>query len=69
MTFDEWIDDLEENVVQGEYGYEQGEFTVYPDLWRASFDKGLTPPQAFKIALDAFAEGRKADDEARAKFT
>jgi hypothetical protein len=65
MTFDEWIDDLEENVVQGEYGYEPGEFTVFPALWRASYDAGLTPAQAFKRALDAFAEGRRADEEER----
>ena len=65
MTFDEWIDDLEENVVQAEYGYEPGEFTVYPNLWRSSFDDGLTPSEAFKRALDAFAEGRRKEDEER----
>jgi hypothetical protein len=59
MTFDEWIDTLEEDVVQGEYGYEQGEFTVYPEHWRALFDEGLTPSQAFDRALKAASDARK----------
>lgn len=32
--FDRWIDELTNDVVQGEYGYEPGEFTVYPSQWR-----------------------------------
>lgn len=64
---DAWIETLNEDVVQGEYGYEEGEFTVYPELWRPSFDEGLTPQQAFKRALDAFAAARKSEDERRQK--
>ena len=58
LSFDDWIDVLREDVVQGEYGYERGEFTVYPELWRGLFDLGMTPSQAFAHALDAYAENR-----------
>ena len=63
--FNDWIDDLRENVVEGEYGYEPGEFTVYPEHWRSMFREGLTPSQAFRRALDGFAEARKQEDAER----
>jgi hypothetical protein len=66
VKFDRWVDELREDVVQGEYGYEPGEFTVYPDEWRPLYKEGLTPSQAFCRALDAFAEARAADDRAKA---
>lgn len=59
VKFDDWIEDLESRVIQGEYGYEEGEFTVYPDHWRPLFEEGLSPDQAFRRALDAFSETRK----------
>jgi hypothetical protein len=62
MRFSKWIEMLEEDVIQGEYGYEPGEFTVYPDLWRPSFKEGLTPSQAFAKALEAFGDQRAEDD-------
>lgn len=62
MKFRRWIEVLTEDVIQGEYGYEPGEFTVYPEHWRPLFKEGLTPQQAFKRALDAFAEGRREDE-------
>jgi hypothetical protein len=65
--FDRWIDELREEVVQGEYGYEPGEFTIYPNEWLASFKEGLTPSAAFKRALDAFAEARREDDRLKAE--
>jgi hypothetical protein len=65
--FDRWIDELREDVVQGEYGYEPGEFTVYPDAWRALYKEGLTPSQAFKRALDAFADARREEDRLKAE--
>lgn len=65
--FDRWIDELRDDVVQGEYGYEPGEFTVYPAEWRALYKEGLTPSQAFKRALDAFAEARKAKERAKSE--
>lgn len=48
-----WLDVLDEDVIQGEYGYERGEFTVYPILWRPLYMEGLSPSAAFKRALDA----------------
>lgn len=56
--FEQWIEVLDTDVIQGEYGYERGEFTVFPDHWRPMFDEGLSPPDAFKRALNAFAEDR-----------
>lgn len=67
QKFDAWISDLDENVIQGEYGYEDGEFTIYPESWKPLWREGLSPGQAFKRALDAFADGRREDDNARAK--
>lgn len=66
MKFQRWIDILHEDVIETEYGYEPGEFTVYPELWRPLFKKGLTPQQAFKRALDAFAEQRRIKEQAKA---
>lgn len=63
--FDEWIRVLDEDVIQGEFGYERGEFTVYTSHWLPLFKKGLTPRQAWQRALDGFAAQRKADDEAK----
>lgn len=60
--FREWIDTLEEDVVQVEYGYERGEFAVYPELWRALYDEGLTPSQAFKRALDDYGKHRREEE-------
>lgn len=51
LRFECWIATLERDVIQGEYGYEEGEFTVYPSLWRPLFKEGLTPAEAFKRAL------------------
>lgn len=55
--FNEWIAALDEQVIQGEFGYERGEFTVYPDHWRGLFDQGLTPQQAWQRALNAHKQG------------
>jgi hypothetical protein len=61
--FDEWIRELDEDVIQGDYGYEDGEFTVYPALWRPLFRRGLTPKEAFMRALDAM-QGERDDQDA-----
>ncbi len=58
-NFDEWITELDEEIIQEEYGYERGEFTVYPEHWRSMFEDGLTPSQAFVRALNAFSDARK----------
>jgi len=57
--FDAWIETLDEEVIQREYGYEPGEFTVYPEHWRGLYLQGLSPQEAFRRALDAHAEARK----------
>jgi hypothetical protein len=62
-AFDAWIEALNEDVVQAEYGYEPGEFTVYPSHWWSLYNRGLTPSQAFKFALDAFDADRKSPQE------
>ena len=56
--FDKWIEQLDEDVIQGDYGYERGEFAVYPTHWRHMFDEGLTPDQAFRRALDAHKDAK-----------
>lgn len=65
QRFDEWIRKLDEDVIQGEYGYERGEFTVYPSLWRQLFNEGLTPGQAWRRALQAFGEQHQKDERAK----
>lgn len=65
IQFDEWIRILDEDVVQGEYGYEPGEFVVYPEHWRPMYDAGVTPQAAFKRALDATGEARRERDRER----
>lgn len=62
VAFDEWIRALDEDVIQGEFGYERGEFTVYPYLWRALYDEGLTPADAWQRALAASANARVEDE-------
>lgn len=64
--FDEWIRELDEDVIQADYGYEDGEFTVYPEHWRPMFNEGITPAQAFKRALDAFSAACAEADLAHA---
>ncbi|WP_431861483.1 hypothetical protein [Azospirillum sp.] len=63
--FRTWLRALEEDVIQGEYGFEPGEFTVYADHWRPLFDEGLTAKQAWRRALDAHAAARAAEDAER----
>lgn len=65
--FNRWIRALDEDVIQSEYGYEAGEFAVYPEHWRPLWREGLTPQQAFRRALDAYAESRRAEDRAKAE--
>lgn len=57
--FDEWIRTLDEDVIQGEFGYEPGEFTVYTSHWRELYDHGLTPAEAWQRALDGYANARR----------
>ena len=60
-----WLNELEEDVIQNEFGYEPGEFTVYTTHWSMLYEEGLAPRQAWQRALDGFAQQRKEDDQAR----
>jgi hypothetical protein len=67
MKFDRWIQVLREDVIEGEFGYEPGEFTVFREHWRPLFKEGLSPRQAWQRALDAFTEGRREDERLKAE--
>jgi hypothetical protein len=58
-AFNAWVTELDEAVIQGEFGYEPGEFAVFPECWRRFYDEGLTPRAAWQRSLDAFAEDRR----------
>lgn len=62
MKFRDWCDTLEVDVIQGEFGYEPGEFTVFRDDWRPLFEEGLTPRQAWQRAMDAHKAAREEED-------
>ena len=64
--FDAWIRMLDEDVIQGEFGYEPGEFNIFPSLWRHLYDEGITPKQAWRRALDEHANTRREEDAAKA---
>lgn len=64
-AFDDWIEELDVGVIQDEYGYERGEFAVYPEHWRPMWREGLSPSAAFKRALDAHADARREEEAAR----
>jgi hypothetical protein len=66
-AFEAWIRTLDEDVIQGEFGYERGEYDVFPELWRPLYDEGLTPMQAWQRALDASAEARAERDRQAAE--
>lgn len=63
--YDAWLHELEEDVIQGEYGYERGEFTVYSTHWAELYLRGLTPAEAWRRALDGYANQRKAEEAER----
>jgi hypothetical protein len=57
-----WLRTLNEAVIQGEFGYEEGEFTAFPSLWHPLYAEGLTPRQAWQRALDAERDEREHMD-------
>lgn len=57
--FREWMDDLNEKVIQEEFGYEEGEFDAFPELWEPLYLEGLSPREAWMRALDSFAASRE----------
>ena len=66
-AYERWLCELDEDVIQREFGYEHGEFTVYPSEWRPLFDEGLTPHQAWQRALDAHKVARDEEDRLNAE--
>lgn len=64
-SFREWLRALEEDVIQGEFGYERGEFTVYWSHWKPLYDEGLTARQAWQRALDGFVHARREEETER----
>jgi hypothetical protein len=58
-AYRDWLDELETKVIQDEFGYEPGEFTVYTTHWSPLYEEGLTPRQAWQRALDGYAQVRK----------
>ncbi|MDE2097065.1 MAG: hypothetical protein KGL39_07450 [Patescibacteria group bacterium] len=61
-SFGSWLAELEESVIQEEFGYEPGEFIVYPDHWLPLYEHGLSPRAAWQRALDMFACGRVEEE-------
>ncbi len=61
QPFGQWITSLNLDVVQDEYGYEEGEFTVFPEHWFPLWKEGLTPQQAFRRAIHPFSKERDND--------
>lgn len=64
QDFDDWLDELE-TVILPDFGFEEGEFTVFPEMWRSLYDRKMTPRDAFHLALDAHRKARREEDEAR----
>lgn len=60
--FGRWIEELNTSVIEAEYGYEPGEFSVSPSDWEHLYREGLSPLDAFKRALRAADDARKAKD-------
>jgi hypothetical protein len=63
--FRSWCDKLQVDVIEGEFGYEPGEFTVFRADWLPMYREGLTPAQAWQRAMDAHAKARAEEDKAK----
>ena len=64
-NFERWIQELRRDVIKGMYGHQESEYTVCPDAWRWLYERGLTPAEAFRCALDAHSEGQRLVEEQR----
>ena len=62
-----WLTTLDEDVIQGEFGYEEGEFSVFPEAWHPLYAEGLTPAQAWQRAMDGLREARAEADRIAAE--
>lgn len=58
-----WLTTLEDEVIIEEFGYERGEFTVYPEAWLHLYEEGLTPKAAWQRCLDAHGDRMRAEQE------
>lgn len=58
-AYREWLTTLNDDVIEKEYGYEPGEFTVYSSHWVELYELGLSPLNAWKRALDGYANARR----------
>ena len=54
-NFFEWIRELDEDVIQGENGFQKGEFDISLDLWAPLYREGLTPLEAWQKAIKYIA--------------
>ena len=64
-AYQAWLETLEHDVIEGEFGYERGEFTVYTTHWAALYEKGITPRRAWQHALDGFANKCCENEDAK----
>lgn len=60
-----WLTTLEDDVIIEDFGYERGEFTVFPESWEKLYAEGLTPAEAWRRALDAHDERRRQEEAER----
>ncbi|MCP4900100.1 MAG: hypothetical protein GY906_24280 [bacterium] len=58
-AYDGWLRVLKEEVIEGDFGYEPGEFTVYHDAWWPLYLEGLNPEAAWQRALNAHKKARQ----------
>lgn len=63
--FERWIEELDRDVIHDGFGYEEGEFAVYPEAWRPYYRQGLTPREAFERALQAAGDARRKREAER----
>lgn len=63
--FDRWVRELDEDVIQGEYGYEQGEFSVFPSLWWSLYHRKLSPRDAWLVALNEHKKERALEQQGK----
>ena len=52
LSFEEWLEELKTTVIEGEFGYEPGEFSVFADGWFPLWEAGMSPSEAFQSELD-----------------
>lgn len=56
-SYNNWLTELAEDVIEDEFDYKPGEFAIYLSHWRELYDAGLTPRDAWLRALDGHVNG------------